>query len=150
MEIFPPLLLPEQKEHCTAGANDLIQSATNEPHFLKKVITEDESWVYGYDLGMNAMSLQWKLPGSPHLRQVWQMCSKIKTMLTAFFDWESVVHHESPLGQTTNKEKYTFVFHQLRDTIQPKWLQLWATGDWKLHHDNTPCIMSLAEIFDRI
>ena len=42
------LLLPEQKEHRAALANDWIQSATNEPDFLKKVITEDESWVCGY------------------------------------------------------------------------------------------------------
>ena len=33
------LLLPEQKEHHTAVANDLMQTATNEPDFLKKVMT---------------------------------------------------------------------------------------------------------------
>ena len=33
------LLLLEQKEHHAAVANDLIQTATNEPDFLKKVIT---------------------------------------------------------------------------------------------------------------
>ena len=43
------LLLPEQKEHCAAVANDLIQTATNEPHFLKKVITGNELQAYGYD-----------------------------------------------------------------------------------------------------
>ena len=36
------LLLPEQKEHCAAVTNDLIQTTTNEPDFLKKVITGDE------------------------------------------------------------------------------------------------------------
>ena len=35
------LLLPEQKEYCAAVANDLIQTTTNEPDFLKKVITGD-------------------------------------------------------------------------------------------------------------
>ena len=39
------LLLPEQKEHCAAVANDLIQTATDDPDFLKEVITENESWV---------------------------------------------------------------------------------------------------------
>ena len=39
------LLLPEQKEHCATVTNDLIQTATNEPDFLKKVITRDESWI---------------------------------------------------------------------------------------------------------
>ena len=41
----PQLLLPEQKEHRDAIANDLSQTTTNEPGFLKKVITRDKSWV---------------------------------------------------------------------------------------------------------
>ena len=41
-KFVPRLLLPEQKEHRAAVANDLIQTATNEPDFLKKVITRDE------------------------------------------------------------------------------------------------------------
>ena len=58
------LLLPEQKEHRAAVANDLIQTATNELDVLKKVITGDESWVYGYsyDPEMKAQLSQWKLP----------------------------------------------------------------------------------------
>ena len=35
-------LLPEQKEHHAAVANDLIQTATSELDFLKKIITGDE------------------------------------------------------------------------------------------------------------
>ena len=34
------LQLPEQKEHCAAVAQELIQTTNNEPDFLKKVITE--------------------------------------------------------------------------------------------------------------
>ena len=30
------LLLPEQKEHCVAVANDFIQTATNEPDFSQE------------------------------------------------------------------------------------------------------------------
>ena len=37
------------EEYPAVVANDLIQTATNEPHFLKKVITRDELWVHGYD-----------------------------------------------------------------------------------------------------
>ena len=66
---IPRLLLPEQKEHCAAVANNLIQTAPNEPDFLKKVITRDESWVYGRDLETKAQSSQWKSPGSPHRRR---------------------------------------------------------------------------------
>ena len=63
-KFIPWLLLPAQKEHRAAVANDLIQTATNELDFLKKVITGDESWVYGYsyDPEMKAQLSQWKLP----------------------------------------------------------------------------------------
>ena len=64
------LLLPDQKEHRATVANDLIPTATNELDFLKKVITRDERWVYGYDLEMKAQSSQWKSPGSPCLKMV--------------------------------------------------------------------------------
>ena len=79
------LLLPEQKEHCAAVANDLIKTITNEPDFLKKVITRDELWVYGCDLGTKAPLSQCKSPGSPSLKMVLQSQRKIKTMLTVFF-----------------------------------------------------------------
>ena len=38
-KFVPWLLLPEQKEHRAAVADDLIQTATNEPDFLQRVIT---------------------------------------------------------------------------------------------------------------
>ena len=38
-KFIPWLLLPEQKEHRAAVADDLIQTATNEPDFLQRVIT---------------------------------------------------------------------------------------------------------------
>ena len=46
-KFVPWLLLPEQKEkeHCAVAADDLIQTATNESDFLKKVIARDELWV---------------------------------------------------------------------------------------------------------
>lgn len=43
---------------------------TNNQDFLKKVITEDKSWVYGSDLGTKAQSGQWKSHGSPHPKKV--------------------------------------------------------------------------------
>ena len=78
------LLLPEQKEHCAAVATDLIQTATNEPDSLKKVITGDDSSIYNYDLETKAQLSQWKLLGSmPRGGAV--KYNKIKTMLTVFF-----------------------------------------------------------------
>ena len=74
------LLLPEQKEHPAAVANELIQTTINEPGFLKKVLVRDEWWVYSYNPETKAQSSQWKLPGSPFPQTVWQSGSKIKTL----------------------------------------------------------------------
>ena len=43
-KFFLQRLLPEQKEHRAAVANDLIQTTTNVPDFLKKIIT---GWIMG-------------------------------------------------------------------------------------------------------
>ena len=53
-KFIPWLLLPEQKEHNAAVANDFIQIATNEPDFLKKVIT-----LKGTDASLS--NVQWSL-----------------------------------------------------------------------------------------
>ena len=44
-KFIPWLVLPEQEEHRPAVANDSIQTTTNEPDFLKKVITLKETEV---------------------------------------------------------------------------------------------------------
>ena len=94
------LLLQEQKEHCAVVANDLIQTTTNEPDFLKKLMTRDKLWVCSCDPETKAQAFQSKLPGSPCPKMEQQNCSKIKTVLTLFFDWEGVVQHEyAPPGQ---------------------------------------------------
>ena len=66
------LLLPEQKEHCAAVANDLIHTATNGPGFLK-VVPGDESWVYGSYLETKAQSSH----GSCLVLHTWRRCSKV-------------------------------------------------------------------------
>ena len=64
------LLLPEQKEHRAAVANDLVPATTDEPGSLRKIITGDEAWVYGLcDPETKAQSSLWKSPGSPRLKK---------------------------------------------------------------------------------
>jgi len=45
----------------------------------------------------------------------------VKTMLTVFFDYKGIVHHEyAPPGQTVNKEYYREVLRRLREfTVWP-------------------------------
>ena len=66
-----------------------------------------------------------------------QSCSKIKVMMTVFFDLCGVVHYEFlPPRQTVNKQYYLGVMHRLREAIRLKRPELWANNYWFLHHDN--------------
>ena len=42
----------------------------NDPDLLKKVITNIESWLYGYDIATKVQSSQWKRPEEPFFRIV--------------------------------------------------------------------------------
>ena len=84
-------------------AQEMLTMFNYDPDLLKKVITSDESWVYsyGYDIETKAQSFQWKRPAET-IHQVW---SKVKVLLTGFFDCIGVVHPEFlPQGRTVNKE----------------------------------------------
>ena len=92
-----------------------------------------------------SQSTQWKLPGSPLLKKGQQSCSKIKTMLTVFFDWEDIIHHQyAPLDQTINKEYYLNVLHQLRDAVWWKWLSYGQLMIGSFIMTTRPCLCHLS------
>jgi hypothetical protein len=65
--------------------------------------------------------------------------SKVKVLLTLFFDYHGIVHHSyAPEGQIINKEYYPEVICRLLDAVRRKRPDLWASRNWQLHHDNAP------------
>ncbi|VVC25608.1 Transposase, type 1 [Cinara cedri] len=84
-------------------------------------------------------SSQWKTPNSPRPKKARQVRSQVKVMLTVFFDYQGVVHHEyTPKGQTITQEYYIDVLRHLRDAVRRKRPEFKESGSWKLHHDNAP------------
>ncbi|KAJ4437644.1 hypothetical protein ANN_17789 [Periplaneta americana] len=138
-KFVPKLSSPEQKDLRRDVAQDLLDTANTAPGFLNTVITGDESWVYGYDPETKRQSSQWKHPESPRPKKARQVRSKIKVMLTVFFDVRGIVHHEyAPEGQTVTKEYYHDVLRRLRDAVRCKRPDMWTANNWHLHHDNAP------------
>jgi transposase/AraC-like DNA-binding protein len=138
-KFVPKLLSADEKENRLSAAQDLLDCAENDENFLKMVVTGDESWVYGYDPETKAQSSQWKTPTSPRPKKARMSRSNVKTLLTVFFDYKGIVHHEyAPPGQTVNKEYYREVLRRLRDAIRRKRPELHASGEWQFHHDNAP------------
>jgi hypothetical protein len=65
--------------------------------------------------------------------------SKVKVLLTVFFDYRRIVHHSyAPEGQTINKEYYLEVIRHLHDAVRCKRPDLWVSQNWQLHHENAP------------
>ena len=64
-KFVPKLLNFDQKQHRINIAKELLDSVRDDPNVLQRIITGDESWVYGYDVETKAQSSQWKLPHEP-------------------------------------------------------------------------------------
>jgi len=123
---------------------ELQKAVRNDPNFLSRVITGDESWLYNYDPETKQESLQWKTPSSPQPKKARQVRSNIKSMLIIFFDIRGIVHKEFvPPGQTVNGNFYCEVLRRLRENVRRKWPEMWKNGEWLLHHDNAPANTSL-------
>jgi hypothetical protein len=117
----------------------VLECANVDPEFLTTVITGDETWVYGYDPEMKVQSSQWKQSSSPRPKKTQRVRSKVKVLLTVFFDYCGIVHHSyGPDGHTINKEHYLEVIRHLHDAVRRKRPDLWASHNCQLHHDNAP------------
>ncbi|XP_014217021.1 putative uncharacterized protein FLJ37770 [Copidosoma floridanum] len=49
-KFVPKLLNFDQKQHRINIAQEMLDSVRDDPNLLQRVITGDESWVYGYDV----------------------------------------------------------------------------------------------------
>ena len=136
-KFMPCLVTDDQKEKHVEITQELLANANGIENFLKKIITGDETLVYGYDVETTMQSLQWMGKGSPRPKKAQMGRSKIKVMLVVFFDWKGIVHHEFvPHSQMVNKQFYQEVLARLRDAVCRKRPELWENRTWMLYHDN--------------
>lgn len=83
-KFVPRLLTAEQKENRVSVCTELKDRLDADPDFMAKIITGDESWVYGYDPETKIQSSQWKTSGSPRPKKARQSKSNVKVMLMVF------------------------------------------------------------------
>ena len=104
-KIVLKLLNFEQKQCRMDIAQKMLTTFNDDPDLLKKLITGDESWVYGYDIETKAQSSQGKRPEQPRPKKARQIRSNTKVLLTVYFDCNGMVHHEFlPQGRTVSRE----------------------------------------------
>ena len=139
----PRQLTTDQMECRMMVAGDLFEKSTQDPTFLTKIVTGDESWVFAYDLETKVHSAEWHTSSSHRPKKSRLVKSKEKGMLIAFFDIESVVHYDFvPPVQTVNGHFYVQVLLRLRDAVRRKRRDKWQ-GEWFLLHDNASSHTSL-------
>ena len=91
-KFVPRLMTSDQQAHRVQVCLDLLDHSENDKEFLSKIITGDESWVYGYDVETKVQSSQWTSKTSLRSKKACQVRSKIKVQLTFLFDASGVVH----------------------------------------------------------
>ena len=83
VKIVPKLLNFEQNQRHMDIAQETLTTFTDDPDLLRKVITGDESWMYGYDIETKPQPSQLKRPEDrPRPKKPHQVRSNVK------------VHHE--------------------------------------------------------
>ena len=88
---------------------------------LKCIITVDETWIYAYNPETTDQSSEYRAKGEARPKRASQNPSKVKVMMTVFFDFRGVVHYEFlPPLQTVNKEYYLSLMRRLREAIHLK------------------------------
>ena len=112
-------------------AQEILTTFNEDPDLLKNLITGDESWMCGYDIETKDQSSQWKRPGESRPKELRQILSNVKVLLTVFFDCNGVVHHKFlSQDRTVNKVYYLEVMSRLREAIRQKLTELWKNQSW--------------------
>ncbi len=151
-KFVPRLLTQEQKDFCKKLCEDNLQAMKDDPLFLSRIITGDESWISVFEMELKVKSREWLPKGRHTLRPIKAIRnhSEKKAMITIFWDMQGVVHSEylAP-NETVSSDTYCDVLRRLKEAVRRKRPELWHRDnegyrEFRLQHDNasphTACI----------
>ena len=90
----PYALTREQMEEPVAACQGLLNMINGDKKFLDKVVTGHESWCFPFDPETKRQRSEWVGEHYPRLKKLRFQKSRVKTMLTVFFDSQGIVHKE--------------------------------------------------------
>jgi hypothetical protein len=68
-KFVPQLLTNDQKQRCVHVCLELREKPNEDPTLISRIITGDESWIYGYNPETKQQSWQWKSSQSPRAKK---------------------------------------------------------------------------------
>lgn len=83
-----------QKQNRKQVSLGMIDCGNSDLTFMEHIITDDETWVYEFDMQINQQASEWRGKNESKQKKPRQNCSKVKVMLIVFFDIRGSVHHE--------------------------------------------------------
>lgn len=136
----PHFLTREQLDSRIAISTKMLARYEQDPEFLNRIITCDETWVYHFDPNTKQESSGYRRKGDPSKKKVRQQKSVGKVMLIAFFDRKGMIYQHivpTTIPRTTvNTEYYIKVLKKLREHVQRKRPEI--ANSFILHQDNAP------------
>ncbi|UYV80680.1 hypothetical protein LAZ67_19001364, partial [Cordylochernes scorpioides] len=88
--LVPKDLTFDQKNARKETASLNLEATTDDPEFLKRVITGDETWIYRFDSETTQQASEWRFKNEPRPKKARKALSKVKVMLTVFFDYQGI------------------------------------------------------------
>jgi hypothetical protein len=142
-KFVPRLLTNDQKQRRVNLCLEIREKANEEPTLtsISRIITGDESWIYGYDPETKQQSSKWKSPKSP--RPGRSRVQQRAWSLFFFSMWRGLFTVNSLLPTLRLNLNFTAVLRRLREDVRRKRVELWRNYNWLLHHDNAPAHTSL-------
>jgi histone-lysine N-methyltransferase SETMAR len=80
----PRQLTDDQKRTKLDISRYLLSRYEDEPDFIYRIVTKDETWVHHFDSESKKQSMQWKHPGSPLREKFKRVPSAVKMMASNF------------------------------------------------------------------
>jgi hypothetical protein len=107
--------------------------------FFNKIIMGNETWCFAYDPETKRQSSEWVEESSRRPKKLKFQRSRIKTMLTIFFNSQGVVHKEFvPEGKRVNAGFYKGVMDRVLKRIQRVRPAAFCSRDFFFLYDNEP------------
>ena len=117
-------------------------------HFLSRLVTMDETWLYHYDPETKQQSMEWRHSSSPRPKKFRVQKSAGKVLASIFWDQDGILLIDYlPKGQTINAEYYSSLLVQLKDILNEKRQRRGKVTKGVLFlHDNAPAHRTLTTL----